>query len=235
MNANQKKAALMIDQTLLKPDVTKEEVEAFCLLAAKYGFASVCINPAYVTLAHEILKGTKTKTCTVIDFPLGAGGLTSKAYGASAAIAAGADEIDVVADIGLLKAHQFRSFRTQLAHIKRTVARSSAHRPDSEKRDGVLLKVILETCCLTDEEIVAACNECVRVGVDFVKTSTGFASGGATVHAVKLMRQTVGEACGVKASGGIRTVADFKAMVAAGANRIGTSQGVKIIDELAKE
>lgn len=233
MNAEQKKAARMIDQTLLKPEVTKEEVEAFCTTAAKYGFASVCINPAYVSVAHKILKNTKTKTCTVIDFPLGAGGLTSKSYGASAAIACGADEIDIVADIGLLKAHQFREFRKQLAHIMRTVERSSAHRAE-KNAERVTVKIILETCLLTDEEIVEACKECVRCGVDFVKTSTGFSSGGATVHAVKLMRQTVGDSCGVKASGGIRTASDFKAMVNAGANRIGTSQGVKIVDALAK-
>ena len=232
MTPAQKKAAAMIDQTLLSPSATEEEVRAFCIEAKKYGFASVCLNPVHLKTARSLLLGSKTKLCTVIDFPLGAGGTAAKTYGVSSAIAGGADEVDVVMDLSLAKAHKWRQLRTQLTHIIKTVRRCESNCALAKEKPPVVTKLILETCLLTDEEIVQACIECKSAGFDFVKTSTGFSKKGATAHAVSLMRKTVGSEMGVKASGGIRTAEDFNEMVEAGASRIGTSHGKEIVDAL---
>ncbi|MCH5291032.1 MAG: deoxyribose-phosphate aldolase [Treponema sp.] len=231
---SKKKFAAMIDQTLLRPDVTEAEVEVFCKQASELHFASVCINPLFVPLAHSILASSKVKVCTVVDFPLGAGGLTAKSYGATASIAVGADEVDIMIDLSLVKAHKWRQLRTQLNHIIKSVRKSSEHRIDAESREPAIAKLILETSALSDEEIVESCKCAKRVGFDFVKTSTGFGSGGATVHAVRLMRQTVGTDMGVKASGGIRSIKDALALIEAGASRIGTSSGEKLLESFVE-
>ena len=208
-----------IDHTLLKPDVTPEQIKKLCQEAAENNFKAVCINPGYVSLAAEILKGTGVAVATVIGFPLGA--TTSRIKGAETAEAVenGAGELDVVLNIGRLKAGDSGYV---LADLRQVV----------QSAQGRQVKVIIETALLTDNEKVKACQLAVEAGAAFVKTSTGFAKGGATVTDVQLMRQTVGPKVGVKASGGIRDLAALKAMVAAGANRIGTSSAVAILAEL---
>lgn len=208
-----------IDHTLLKPDATTEQIKKLCQEASENNFKAVCINPGYVSLAAEILKGTGVAVATVIGFPLGA--TTSRIKGAETAEAVenGAGELDVVLNIGRLKAGDSGYVLADL----RQVVQSAQGRP---------VKVIIETALLTDNEKVKACQLAVEAGAAFVKTSTGFAKGGATVTDVQLMRQTVGPKVGVKASGGIRDLAALKAMVAAGANRIGTSSAVAILAEL---
>ncbi len=208
-----------IDHTLLKPDVTPEQIKKLCQEAAENSFKAVCINPGYVSLAAEILKGTGVAVATVIGFPLGA--TTSRIKGAETAEAVenGAGELDVVLNIGRLKAGDSGYV---LADLRQVV----------QSAQGRQVKVIIETALLTDNEKVKACQLAVEAGAAFVKTSTGFAKGGATVTDVQLMRQTVGPKVGVKASGGIRDLAALKAMVAAGANRIGTSSAVAILAEL---
>ena len=208
----------LIDHTLLKPEAVAEQVEKLCQEAKQYHFASVCVNPAYVALSAAALKGAPEKVCTVIGFPLGANIPAVKAYEAQAAIDQGAQELDMVVNIGALKGGDF-----QLVYddIKGVV--------DAAKGTDALVKVIMENVLLSDEEKVAACLIAKAAGVDFVKTSTGFAGGGATVEDVALMRRVVGAEIGVKAAGGIRSYADAKAMVQAGANRIGASAGVKIV------
>lgn len=206
----------LIDHTALKPDVTPEAIITLCEEAKKYGFASVCVNPAFVPLAVKQLKDSEVKVCTVIGFPLGATLSNVKVYETREAIFAGATEIDMVINVSQLKAHNDKYVLDEIRDIK-------------DACNKILLKVIIETCLLTDEEKVRACKLAVEAGADFVKTSTGFSSGGATVHDVALMRKTVGPDIGVKASGGIRSHEDLVAMVEAGASRIGTSAGPKII------
>ena len=207
----------LIDHTLLKQDASPEQIMTLCEEAKKFHFMSVCVNPAYVPLASECLKESDVKVCTVIGFPLGMNLTKTKVEEAILAVKEGANEVDMVINVGMLKAGHDDYVREEIREIKQAVGR------------GVILKVIIESCLLNDEEIVRACLASKQAGADFVKTSTGFSTGGATVAAVKLMRETVGPDMGVKASGGIRTHEDLLAMVEAGANRIGTSNGTKII------
>lgn len=223
--------ASYIDQTLLAPTATEEALVEFVSKAKEYGFASVCINPVYIKKAKELLKGSKTKVCTVIDFPLGAGGLETKQTQADIAIDDGADELDFVVDLGLVKAHKWIELKAELAFIAKSVKEAAMFR---EENGSVLTKLILETCCLTDEEIIESCKCAKEAGFDFVKTSTGFYStkpNGATVHAVELMRKTVGPDMGVKASGGIHNYEEAMAMINAGATRIGASAGIEIVSQ----
>ncbi len=212
----------LIDQSLLKPEATEDEVRRLCEEAAQYRFASVCVNPAWVHTAACLLRGTGVPVCAVVGFPLGATMPDVKAYEARRAIMDGAREVDMVANIGALKSgddclveHDIRSV-VQVAH-----------------EYGVTCKVIIETALLTDEEKVRACLAAKNAGADFVKTSTGFSKGGATVADVALMRRVVGSELGVKASGGVKSIEDARAMVEAGATRIGASVGVKIAQEAA--
>ncbi len=218
------KLARLIDHTLLKPDATQQEVAQLCFEARKYGFASVCINPTWVTLCAQLLKDSLVKVCTVIGFPLGATAPEVKAFEAQTAIEHGATEIDMVINIGALKA---RDLELVAKDIHGVVTASHAR--------GAIVKVIIETVLLTDEEKTIACLLSKEAGADFVKTSTGFAGGGATVKDVALMRRTVGPEMGVKASGGVRTFEDAESMIKAGATRIGASAGVKIIQGPSKE
>ena len=206
----------LIDHTLLKQDATPEQIVKLCEEAKEFDFMSVCVNPAYVPLAAECLAGTSVKVCTVIGFPLGMNLTRTKVEEAELCIAQGADEIDMVINVGMLKAGHDDYVREEIKLLKEVAGK-------------LVLKVIIETCLLTDEEKVRACQLSKEAGADFVKTSTGFSTGGATAHDVKLMRDTVGPEMGVKASGGVRTHEDLIAMVEAGANRIGTSNGTKII------
>ncbi len=208
-----------IDHTLLKADATDAQILNLCAEAKKYDFASVCVNPSYVALAVRELKDTDVKVCTVIGFPLGATSIVAKAAEAAEAAFEGAKEIDMVINISRLKEKDDRYVKHDIEEVRKAVP-------------NCILKVIIETCLLTDEEKERACRLSLEAGADFVKTSTGFSTGGATEHDVKLMRETVKDKCGVKASGGIRTKEDFLKMIAAGANRIGTSSGVKIVQEL---
>ena len=213
---NKVKLTSLIDHTLLKPESTPQDIEKICLEAKEYDFASVCIQPCYVKMAYGLLKDTDVKVCTVIGFPLGANTTETKIREACQAVEEGAEEIDMVINIGALKAGDTVYVTEEIRRIKEAIG-------------DLVLKVIIETCLLTDEEKVLACQCAVNAGADFVKTSTGFSKGGATVADVRLMKQTVGDRCQVKASGGIRTPEDFEAMVEAGATRIGTSSGIKLI------
>lgn len=206
----------MIDHTLLKADASIDSIKQLCEEAKKYNFASVCVNPCFVPVAKKLLVNSPVKVCTVIGFPLGATLPEVKKLEASESVKAGADEIDMVLNVSMAKEHDYDFIEKEIRLVK-------------EGCKGRLLKVILETCLLSDEEIVNCCKAAVRGGADFVKTSTGFSKGGATVHAVQLMRNTVGSTFGVKASGGIHNREEAEAMVLAGANRIGASCGVKIV------
>src|SRR6266498_2695769 len=216
--------AKMIDHTLLKPDATQQEIAQLCFEARKYGFASVCVNPTWVELCAELLKGSSVKVCTVIGFPLGATAPEVKAFEAETSIRRGASEIDMVINIGALKA---RDLETVAKDIRGVVNVSHTR--------GAIVKVIIETVLLTDEEKTIACLLSKEAGANFVKTSTGFAGGGATVNDVLLMRRAVGPEMGVKASGGVRTFEDAESMIKAGATRIGASAGVKIIQGPSKQ
>lgn len=207
-----------IDHTNLKQDATKEMIAKLCEEAKANDFASVCVNPYWVPFCSEALKGTDVKVCTVIGFPLGATSTASKAFEAKHAIEEGANEVDMVINVGALKDHDDE---TVYNDIKAVVDAST----------GALVKVIIETCLLTDEEKVRACELSVRAGADFVKTSTGFSTGGAVVSDVALMKKTVGEKALVKASGGIHTREEMLAMIEAGASRIGASAGMTLIKE----
>lgn len=206
----------LIDHTLLKQDASIKAIKTLCLEAKKYHFASVCVNPGFVPLAAKLLKGSDVKVCTVVGFPLGATLPEAKAEEARLAIKKGAQEIDMVLNDSMAKEHDFKYITNEVRLVKKACGKT-------------LLKVILETCLLTDKEIVACSKACVKGGADFVKTSTGFSKGGATTHAVKLMRKAVGKKLGVKASGGIHSKKEALAMVKAGANRIGASCGVAIV------
>lgn len=207
----------LIDHTLLKAYATREDILKLCNEAYKYHFKSVCVNPSRVSLARELLHGTDVLVCTVIGFPLGANTSDCKAYEATRAIADGADEIDMVINIGYAKEHNYEAVYQDILAVV-------------DAADGTTVKVILETCYLSDEEIVECSKMALKAGADFVKTSTGFGSRGATVEAVSLMKKTVGDSMGVKASGGIHTYDDYLKFVEAGATRIGTSNGVEIME-----
>lgn len=211
--------AASIDHTLLKPDGTESEVDQLCDEAAEFGFASVCVNPVFVRRCRDRLEGTGVKTCTVIGFPLGATLSEVKALEARRAQDHGAEELDMVIPVGLLKSSRHDLVEADIAAVVGT-------------RDaGNVVKVIIETCLLSDDEKKAACRLAVAAGADYVKTSTGFSSGGATVADIALMRAAVGPAIGVKASGGVKDLETLRAMVDAGATRIGASAGVKIVKE----
>lgn len=208
----------MIDHTLLRADATKNEITKLTEEAKKYEFASVCVNPTWVAYAAEQLANTNVKVCTVIGFPLGASTSATKAFEAKNAIENGATEVDMVINIGALKDGDHQLVEQDIKAVVDAAAGKA------------LVKVIIETCILTDEEKKVACELAVKAGTDFVKTSTGFSTGGATAEDVALMRQTVGANIGVKASGAIRSLEDMQKMIAAGATRIGASSGVKIME-----
>ncbi len=215
--------AALIDHTLLKPDATREEIVRICDEASKFGFASVCVNPTWVPLAAERLRCTAVKVCTVCGFPLGATLPAAKRAEACESIRAGANEVDMVINVGALKSGDWDFVRADIAGVA-----EMCH------SGGAITKVIIETSLLNDEEKVAACMLAKSAGADFVKTSTGFSGGGATARDIALMSHVVGGALGVKASGGVRTLEDLRAMAAAGATRIGASASVKIMEQLEK-
>ena len=210
----------MIDHTLLKPGATQDEIAQLCYEARKWGFASVCVNPSYVKLCADLLKGSDVLVCTVVGFPLGATSTESKVFETQKAIRDGATEVDMVINVGALRSHDYELVQRDIASVAR-----ACH------AGGALLKVIIEAALLDDEEKVAACQLAKVAGADFVKTSTGFGPGGATAEDVALMRRVVGPKIGVKAAGGIRSLADAQRMIAAGATRIGASASVKILQE----
>ena len=209
--------AKMIDHTLLKTDARKVDLDKLLNEAKVHHFASVCVSPIWVSYAAEQLRGSGVKTCTVIGFPQGATPSVVKAFETSRAIEDGAEEVDMVIPVGRLKDQDYDYVRADIAAVV------------AAAKGKALTKVIIETCLLTDEEKRTACRLAKEAGADFVKTSTGFSAGGATVADVRLMRETVGTEMGVKASGGVRSRADAEAMVAAGATRLGTSSGVQIV------
>jgi deoxyribose-phosphate aldolase len=210
----------MIDHTLLKPDAARSDIEKLCREAAQFHFATVCVNPGWVALAASLLRGSGVGVCSVVGFPLGATTADVKHYETRRAIFDGATEIDMVINIGALKSGDLR-----------TVERDIEAVVEPCRQCGALSKVIIEAALLTDEEKITACTLSKAAGADFVKTSTGFASGGATAADVALMRRVVGAEMGVKAAGGVRDLAGLQAMVAAGATRVGASAGVKIVQE----
>jgi deoxyribose-phosphate aldolase len=212
--------AHLIDHTLLRPEATRQQIIQLCQEAIKYNFASVCINPTHVKLAARLLQNSDVKVCTVIGFPLGATSSPAKIFEAEQALNDGATEVDMVINIGALKAGENDLVERDIAGVV-----------DKAHSRGALCKVIIETALLTDAEKVRACRLAKKAGSDFVKTSTGFSSGGATAEDVALMRRTVGPQVGVKASGGIRTLIDAQKMITAGATRLGVSAGVKIVQE----
>ncbi len=236
---NRKEIAAYIDHTLLAADAGVNQITKLCNEARTYNFASVCVNPVYVSLASSELQGTGVKVCTVIGFPLGASSSKVKAFEAKDAVENGADEIDMVINIGAAKDGRFTIVGSDIAAVVRASKRAG-HKLGKE----VIVKVILETCLLDDETIKNCCLCAKKAKADFVKTSTGFATpkgsdgqllpNGASEHHVKIMRETVGEKMGVKASGGIRSAKTALAMIEAGANRIGTSSGVKIIEAIGE-
>ncbi len=209
-----------IDHTILKPDATEEQVKKICDEAKEYGFASVCVNPYYTAYVSRELVGTDVETCTVIGFPLGATTKKVKAFETKNAVENGAQEVDMVINIGALKSKKYDIVQEDIQAVV-----------DAAKGKAIV-KVIIECCLLTDEEKQNACELSVRAGADYVKTSTGFSTGGATVEDVRLMSKTVQGKAKVKASGGIRDLKVARAMDEAGANRIGTSSGIKIVREL---
>lgn len=206
----------MIDHTLLKANATRAQIEKLCDEALEYNFASVCVNTCWVPLAHEKLAGSEVKTCCVVGFPLGAMLTEAKAAETRLAVEAGADEVDMVINVGWLLDGEYDAVRDDIAAVVKAA-------------DGKCVKVIIEACLLTDEQKVKACELSVEAGATFVKTSTGFSTGGATVADVALMRKTVGDRCLVKAAGGIHTADEARAMVEAGADRLGCSAGIQIM------
>jgi deoxyribose-phosphate aldolase len=224
--------ARLIDHTLLKPEAGEEQIRALCNDAVTWGFASVCINPTWVPLCSELLNESQAggrlpgvvKVCTVIGFPLGATLPAVKAYEVEQVAQLGAHEVDMVLSVGRLRDGDFRAVYRDILAVA-----------DAARDNGLLLKVIVETALLDDEQKIAACVICKEAGAGFVKTSTGFSGGGATAEDISLMRRVVGPDLGVKASGGVRTTADALRMIAAGATRIGTSGGVRIVQEFAGE
>ena len=215
---NKKDLARMIDHTSLKPEVTEKEIEVLCKEALKYNFASVCVNPAMVAKAANILKDSDVKVCTVIGFPLGATTTEVKAFETEDVIKKGATEVDMVINVGKLKEGNLEYVKNDIEAVVNAA------------KGKALTKVIIETCLLTDEEKVTACKLSKEAGADFVKTSTGFSTGGATASDIKLMRETVGPDLGVKASGGVRSLEDAMAMIENGATRIGASASIAICE-----
>ncbi|HTW63757.1 MAG TPA: deoxyribose-phosphate aldolase [Bryobacteraceae bacterium] len=216
--------ANLIDHTLLRADATRADILQLCREARQYNFASVCLNAYWVPLAARELAGSDVKVCTVVGFPLGATSTEAKVAETEAAIAAGAQEIDMVQNIGALRSGDSQAVQQDIEAVV-----SAAH------SRGAIVKVILETALLSDDQKITACLLAKAAGADFVKTSTGFSTAGASVHDVELMRRTVGPTVGVKASGGIRTLEDFDKMAAAGATRVGASAGVKIVEAAREE
>lgn len=220
MSLSREKLAKMIDSTNVKATASRSDIEKLCKDAVHHGFGCVCVNPIYVKLASQLLKGSDVKVCSTVGFPFGATLPEIKALEAIKAVENGAQELDMVINLSALKSGNYEAVKEDIAAVV-----------DAKRLDErVIVKVIIETACLTDEEKVVACKLAKDAGADFVKTCTGFFGKGATVEDVRLMRQTVGEAMGVKAAGGIRTYADAVAMIRAGANRIGTSTAVQIIE-----
>ena len=211
----------LIDHTILKPEASIDDIRRLCIEAKEYNFYSVCVNSAYVNVAYNFLLHSDVKVCSVVGFPLGAMIKEAKAYEAKFAVDSGAEEIDMVKNIGLLKSGKIDLFERDIKKVREACKAS-------------VLKVIIETCLLDDKEKILACKIAKEYGADFVKTSTGFSTGGATEHDVELMRKTVGDKMGVKASGGIKTYEDAIKMINAGANRLGTSSGIAIMKS-AKE
>lgn len=211
------KKSKYIDHTILKQDAVKADIIKICNEAKENDFASVCINPYWIPVAKSLLAGTGIDICTVIGFPLGANSTATKAFETKQAVSDGATEIDMVINVGALKD---KDYDTVYRDIEAVV----------EAANGTLVKVIIETCLLTDEEKIKACELSVKAKANFVKTSTGFSTGGATKEDIALMRRTVGENVGVKASGGVRTPEDFENMISSGATRIGTSSGIKLVN-----
>ena len=211
--------AAYIDHTLLKPEASEDAVRKICDEAKAYGFASVCVNPSYIRFVAGELAGTDVAPCCVIGFPFGTHTPEAKAAETAQAVADGAKEVDMVLNVGAVKSNDWALAERDIAAVVAAADGKAA------------VKVILETCLLTDEEKIRACQISERAGASFVKTSTGYSSGGATVHDVELMRSVVGDRLGVKASGGVRTCEDALAMIRAGANRLGASAGVKIVSE----
>jgi len=216
--------ASLIDHTLLKPEATPEQVAQLCAEARQYAFASVCVNPCHVRLCADRLRGSPVKVCTVVGFPLGATTTETKVFEAQNAIQNGAAEVDMVINVGALKARETQRVKCDIQAVV-----------EASHAAGALVKVIVETALLSQEEKVLACQLVKEAGADFVKTSTGFASGGATAEDVVLMRSTVGPSLGIKAAGGVRSLADALKMVEAGATRLGTSSGVKIMQEALQD
>lgn len=216
--------ARLIDHTLLKPEATPDQIKQLCQEALTYKFASVCVNPTHVKLAAELLQGSEVEVCTVVGFPLGANVTATKVFETQQALNDGATEIDMVINIGALKSGNNSLVEDDISHVV-----------DQSHQHGAICKVIIETALLTDEEKITACRLAQKSRADFVKTSTGFSSQGATVEDVALMRRTVGPEIGVKASGGIRNYSEAKSMIAAGANRLGVSAGVKIVKEAQQQ
>lgn len=212
-----------IDHTLLKPDATREMIENLCNEALEYGFYSVCINSYYVNLCKQLLANTDVKICSVVGFPLGAMNYEAKSFEAKCAVENGAEEIDMVINIGALKDKEYDAVLNDIVSVVNVI------------KDKALLKVIIETCLLTDDEKIKACQLAVEAGADFVKTSTGFSSGGATVSDIKLMKNAVNGKCKIKASGGIRSLVDLENMISAGADRVGASSSVKILKEFKEK
>ncbi len=208
-----------IDHTLLKPEAKIEQIKTLCEEAKEHDFMSVCVNPFFVPVARKLLEGSSVKVCTVIGFPLGANTPSVKVYEAKKAVEDGADEVDMVQNISMAKEHDYEFIENEIRQIKEAVG------PD------IVLKVILETCLLSDDEIRECSIAAKKAGADFVKTSTGFSKGGATVNAVKIMRAAVGDEMGVKASGGIHTKEEMVALIEAGASRIGASCGVALVSK----
>ena len=210
------KRSKYIDHTLLKPEATQDQIEKLCQEAKQYDFASVCVNPYWVPFCKEELKDSDVKVCTVIGFPLGATSSASKAFETAHAIEQGADEVDMVMNIGELLAAHDQAVQKDIEAVVQAA-------------QGKIVKVILETCLLNDAQIERACSLCVKAKADFVKTSTGFNSAGANTHVVEVMKQAVKGQAKVKAAGGVRNQADMDAMIAAGADRIGTSHGIELM------
>ena len=206
----------LIDHTILKPEASIDDIRRLCIEAKEYNFYSVCVNSAYVNVAYNFLLHSDVKVCSVVGFPLGAMIKEAKAYEAKFAVDSGAEEIDMVINIGLLKSGKIDLFERDIKKVREACKAS-------------VLKVIIETCLLDDKEKILACQIAKEYGADFVKTSTGFSTGGATEHDIELMRKTVGDKMGVKASGGIKTYEDAIRMINAGANRLGTSSGIAIM------
>jgi deoxyribose-phosphate aldolase len=221
MPQKESEIARLIDHTLLKPEASREDIQRLCEEAIDYGFASVCVNPWNVSQAAELVRGTEVRVCAVVGFPLGATLPIVKEFEAGEALKAGAQEIDMVINVGALKSGQEALAEADIRGVA-----------DASHRAGALCKVILETALLTREEKVRGSLLAKKAGADFVKTSTGFGPGGATAEDVRLIRETIGSGTGIKAAGGVRTLEEVRNMVEAGATRIGTSSGVKIIEQL---